>query len=112
MTWPRCASSAHEPAPVKWLHSDSPAGPRSPRIRSRSEAVSGPAISTEASWTNVGSLDTETRQALHEWHLLARREALASTAKHLRNQSRCREASSVTEELRAATNDILAQGSP
>ena len=112
MTCPRCASSAHEPAPVRWLHSDSPPGPRSPRIRSRSTALSGPVISTETSWTNVGSLDAATRQALHERRLLARREALASTAKHLRNQSRCREASSVTDELRAVTNAILAQGSP
>ena len=44
--------------------------------------------------------------------LLARREALASTAKHLRNQSRCKEASLALSELRAVTHELLAIGEP
>jgi len=50
------------------------------------------------------------RNDFSEALLLARREALASTARHLRNQSRCREASLAEAELRAVTLQILASG--
>lgn len=50
------------------------------------------------------------RQAFQEALLVARREALASTARHLRNQSRCKEASLAMTELRAVTHDLLAMG--
>ena len=105
-------SYAPDQGRASWLHEDIPCGPRQPRTHSPRAGVCGLAKSTGESWTNVGSLGIETRQAFQEALLLARREALASTAKHLRNQMRCSEASSVTEELRAVTNDILAQGSP
>lgn len=44
--------------------------------------------------------------------LLARREALAKTAQHLRNQSRCKEASLALSELQAVTHELLAIGEP
>jgi hypothetical protein len=52
----------------------------------------------------------EARQRFREALLLARREALAATAKHLWRQRRCREASLVESELRAVTHEILAHG--
>lgn len=52
----------------------------------------------------------EARQAFHEAMLMGRREALAATARHLRDQSRCKEASLAMAELLAVTNEILAQG--
>jgi hypothetical protein len=50
------------------------------------------------------------RNAFSEALLLARREALASTARHLRNQMRNREASLAMAELRAVTLQLLAAG--
>jgi hypothetical protein len=50
------------------------------------------------------------RNAFSEALLLARREALASTARHLRNQMRNREASLAMAELRTVTLQLLAMG--
>lgn len=104
----RGASSAPEPEPAKWLHLGSPAGPRLPRTRWRSTEVSGPVISTEANWMNVGGLDMETRQAFHEAHLLARRHALTKTLAKLRREHRA--SCSAMDDLRAVTHELLAQG--
>ncbi len=58
----------------------------------------------------TSSQAAERRQAFQAALLMARREALASTARHLRNQSRCKEASLAMAELRAVTLALLAQG--
>lgn len=96
-------------AAAPWLLSDSPHGPRSPRTRSRSEAMSGPVISTETHSTPDG-LPVMDRQAFHEAMLLARREALIGTAKHLRNMRRSKAASTCEAELRAVVNACLSMG--
>lgn len=101
-------SYVREPTPAKWLHLALPPGPRSPRTLSRSMALSGPVISTEANWTHVGSLDIETRQALHEAHLLARRKALIGTLAHLRRKHRS--TCEAMADLQAVTNELLAMG--
>lgn len=75
--------------------SDAPAFFRS----KRAEATDGPALITAMR-----------RNAFSEALLLARREALASTARHLRNQSRCKEASLAMTELRAVTLQLLVMG--
>lgn len=71
-------------------------------------ALSGPVTSTETNWTDVGSLDIETRQAFHEAHLLARKEALVSTLAKLRREHKA--TCSVMTELRAVTHELLAMG--
>jgi hypothetical protein len=57
-----------------------------------------------------GLTQAQTRQRFTEAMMMARREALAATARHLRNQSRCKEASLATDQLRAVTHEVLAQG--
>ena len=110
MTCTHYASFARGPVRASWLAEDIPCGPRSPRIRSRSEAVSGAVPITSSNLTPDGLRATEARQAFQEALLQARRLALITTARHLRNQMRTREASLATDELRAVTNAILAQG--
>lgn len=51
-----------------------------------------------------------TQQRFDEVLLLARREALAATARHLWTQRRCKEAAECEAELRSVTHQILAQG--
>ena len=106
---------------AKWLMDAPSAGPRMPRgaIGSRAYFVSkrradtcGCVMTIGPTQSFAGLARAETRQAFQEALLLARREALASTAKHLRNQMRCSEASPCEAELRAVTNAILAQGAP
>lgn len=108
MTCVLTVSFVQETGPASWLHSGSPPGPRSPRTLSRSMALSGPVTSTETNWTHVGSLDIETRQAFHELHLLARKEALAATLAKLRREHKA--TCSVMAELRAVTHELLAMG--
>lgn len=78
----------------------------------RAEATYSFAQSIAPTQSVDGLAQAETRQAYQERLLLARRMALIGTARHLRNQMRCSEASSVTDELRTVTNAILAQGAP
>ncbi len=75
--------------------SDAPAFFRS----KRAEATDGPAL-----------IAAMKRNAFSEALLLDRREALASTARHLRNQSRCKEASLAMAELRGVVLQLLAMG--
>ncbi len=110
MTCPLSALYAPASDCAPWLHLASPPGPRSPRIRSRSTEAYGPVISTEAKWMPDGLQAIEAQQAFQEALLLARRKALISTVRHLRNQMRCSEASICEAELRAVTHAILAQG--
>jgi hypothetical protein len=98
-----------ETGPVSWLHSGSPCGPRSPRIRSLSEEACGVATPIATNSTPAG-LPVMDRRAFDEALLLARREALIATARHLRDQRRSRLASICEAELRAVVNACLAQG--
>jgi hypothetical protein len=102
-----------------WLMPAQSAGPRSRRMvtdapaffrSKRHAAIFGCAPITDPMLSCDGLARAQTRQAFQEAHLLALREALASTAKHLRNQMRCSEASLAMAELRAVTHAILAQG--
>ncbi len=70
--------------------------------------TSGCVTTTEPTLNCDGLAQAETRRAFQAALLLARREALASTARHLRNQSRCKEASLAMSELRAVTLALLA----
>ena len=54
----------------------------------------------------------EMRNSVGERLLLARRLALLRTARHLRNQRRCREASLAEAELSEVTLQLLAIGEP
>jgi hypothetical protein len=91
------------------LVSDSPPGRKSRRTHLFTGEARGVAISTETNLTPAG-LPVMDRRAFDAALLLARREALIATARHLRNNSRCREASSVLEEAKAVTNACLAMG--
>jgi hypothetical protein len=109
MTCIRIAVSVAEPVPVSWLHSVSPAGPRSRRIRSLSEEACGVATPTATNSTPAG-LPVMDRQAFDEALLLAQREALIATARHLRDQRRSKAASEAERELRQVTTAILRRG--
>jgi hypothetical protein len=109
MTCIRIAVYAREPEPVSWLHSDSPCGPRSRRIGLRSEEASGPVTPIATNSTPAG-LPVMDRQAFDAALLLARREALIATARHLRDQRRSKAASLAETELRAVVNACLAMG--
>ncbi len=98
-----------EPEPVSWLHSVSQPGPRSPRIRSRSEEACG-VVTPIATNSTLAGLRAMDRQAFNKAMLLARREALISTARHLRDQRLSKAASLAESELRAVVNACLAQG--
>lgn len=52
----------------------------------------------------------EMRNSVGDRLLLARRLALLSTARHLRNQRRCKEASACEAELREVTLHLLSVG--
>ena len=67
--------------------------------RSTSEGIAGPALTAAMQ-----------RNSFSERLLQARRMALIGTARHLRNQMRCSEASTCEAELRAVTHELLAQG--
>lgn len=108
MTCTHFASFAQGPVRASWLVADIPPGPRSRRIGWPSKGRSGLAPITPKNWTHVGSLDIETRQAFHELHLLARKEALASTLAKLRREHKA--TCSVMAELRAVTHELLAMG--
>ena len=108
MTCIRYASYVPETAPAPWLHLASPPGPRSPRIRSRSEGLCGPVISTETSWIDAGLPGMEIRQWFHEQHLLALRDALIDTTAKLRREHRA--SCLAMAQLRAVTNECLAMG--
>lgn len=105
---------------VSWLFPASSAEPRRPR------SFGGPAYFQSCHLKSADDLDTalltekmpnvelltqaEFRQAFTEQHLQARRMALIGTARHLRNQMRCSEASTCEAELRAVTHELLAMG--
>lgn len=108
MTCTHFASFAQGPVRASWLAEDIPCGPRSRRIGWPSEGRSGLAPITPTNWTDVGSLDIETRQAFHEAHLLARKEALVSTLAKLRREHKA--TCSVMADLKAVTLALLAQG--
>ena len=97
---------------ASWITPAPPAAPRTRRMVSGSPALFVTCRSTSADTDGVALLAAMQRSRFSKALLLARREALASTAKHLRNQMRCRDAAACERELRAVTNDILAQGSP
>lgn len=80
------------------LHLGDTASPAFFRSR-RSADTSGPAMTI-----------AETRNYVGEGLLQARRLALLKTAKHLRNQRRCKEASICEAELRRVTLHLLAIG--
>ena len=108
MTCIHTASSAPAAVLAWWLHSDSPSGPRSPRTRSRSMALSGPVTSTETNWTDDGLMDTETRQR-HQEQLLAwhRGQLMEELAQRRRKH---RSTLAVMSDLQEATHAILAMG--
>lgn len=95
-----------------WLHVALPAGPRTRRMVSDSPAPFRSCRSTGADTAGPALTAAMQRNSFSEALLLARREALASTARHLRNQSRCKEASLAITELRAVVNELLAMGGP
>ena len=97
---------------ASWITPAPPAAPRTRRMVSGSPVLFVTCRSTSADTDGVALLAAMQRSRFSEALLLARREALASTAKHLRNQMRCSEASTCEAELRAVTNAILAQGAP
>lgn len=97
-------------AQASWLMPAPVAVPRTPRgvsyfpayfvtCRSSAEGIDGPAM-----------IAAEMRSCFSERLLQARRMALIGTARHLRNQMRCSEASTCEAELRAVTHELLAQG--
>ena len=102
-----------------WLMDAPSAEPRMPRgaiggpayfASKRRAGISGYAMTTEPTLSCDGLAQAETRQAFQAAQLLAQRAALIGTAKHLRNQSRCKEASLATAELRAVVNACLSMG--
>lgn len=104
---------------ASWITPAPSVEPRQPRgaigvpayfVSKRRAGISGCAMPTDPTLNCDGLMQAQTRQAFHEALLLARREVLASTAKHLRNQSRCREASLAMADLRAVTHELLAMG--
>lgn len=100
MTCTPYASSAHELAPAPWLHSASAPGPRSPRIRLRSEGPSGPVISTATNWMPVSWQDTDYLALLQEARALLIEELAELRRKH-------RSTVTVLSELRAVTHEIM-----
>ena len=97
-------------AQAPWLHVALPAGPRTRRGVSDSPAFFRSCRSSAEDTDGPAMIAAMQRNSFSEALLLARREALASTARHLRNQSRCKEASLAMTELRAVVNELLAQG--
>ncbi len=97
------------PVRASWLHTDSQPGPRSRRIPSSPVEACGDAKPIGANLKPDG-LRAMDRQAFNKAMLLARREALISTARHLRDQRRSKAASLAEAELRAVTMEILAMG--
>jgi hypothetical protein len=102
-------SFARGPVRASWLLEDIPPGPRSPRIHCSRAEASGPVKTIGENSTPAG-LPVMDRQAFDAALLLARREALIATARHLRNQRRSRLASICEAELRAVVNACLAMG--
>lgn len=104
--------------PASWLLPASSAGPRRPRnsggpafflsCRRTSEAASDTAPTTERMPSDELLARAASRQAFHEAHLQARREALIGTLAKLRREHR--ETCSVMADLRAVTLELLAQG--
>jgi len=82
------------------LVSDSKPGPRSKRIGSFSQGLSGPVTHTEASWIDDSLPDIE----LLAWY----RERLVDELARRRKAHRA--VSSVIDDLRRVTNAILAMG--
>lgn len=99
---------AQGPVRASWLAEDIPLGPRSPRIRSSSQAAYGLVPTTGQSLMPAGLPGMEIRQWLHEQHLLALRDALISTTAKLRREHRA--SCLAMEQLRAVTNECLAMG--
>ena len=93
-----------------WITPAPPAAPRTRRMVSGSPVLFVSCRSTSADTDGPALLAAMRRNRFSEALLLARREALASTAKHLRNQMRCRDAAECERELFAVTTDILAMG--
>ncbi len=100
---------AQGPVRASWLREDSQPGPRSRRIPSSPVEACGDARIIGANLKPDGLLAMD-RQAFNKAMLLARREALSSTARHLRDQRRSKAASICEAELRAVTMEILAMG--
>ena len=95
---------------ASWLMSAPVAVPRMPRGGSVSPAYFVTCRSSAEDTDGPPMTAAMQRNRFSERLLQARREALASTAKHLRNQMRCSEASTCEAELRAVTHELLAQG--
>jgi len=102
MTWGHVETADNRDA----MASDCPAFFRS----RKSAAMSGRAKITDQPLLPDGLTQAQTRQRLTEAMMMARREALAATARHLWTQRRCRAASLATDQLRAVTHDLLAMG--
>ena len=99
-------------AQAPWLHVALPAGPRTRRMVSDSPAPFRSCRSTGADTAGPAMIAAMQRNSFSERLLQARRMALIGTARHLRNQMRCSEASTCEAELRAVTHELLAQGAP
>ena len=95
---------------ASWLMPAPVAVPRTPRGGSDSPAFFVTCRSSAEDTDSPAMTAAMQRNSFSERLLLARREALASTARHLRTQSRCREASLAMTELRAVVNELLAMG--
>jgi hypothetical protein len=102
MTWGHVETAENRDA----MASDCPAFFRS----KKSVAMYGRAKITDQPLLPDGLTQAQTRQRLTEAMMMARREALAATARHLWTQRRCSLASICETELRAVTHDILAMG--
>lgn len=95
---------------ASWLMTAPVAVPRMPRGVSDSPAFFRSCRSTSEDTDGPAMIAAMQRNSFSERLLQARRMALIGTARHLRNQMRCSEASLAISELRAVTHELLAQG--
>lgn len=97
-------------AQASWLMPAPVAVPRMPRGVSDSPAYFVTCRSSAEDTDGPAMIAAMQRNSFSERLLQARRMALIGTARHLRNQMRCSEASTCEAELRAVTHELLAQG--
>lgn len=95
---------------ASWLMPAPCAVPRTRRMVSASQVLFRSCRSTDEDTDGPALIAAMQRNSFSEKQLLAQRAALIGTAKHLRNQSRCKEASLATAELRAVVNACLSMG--